>query len=246
MAEPSLHDWFSTPLGAYVLERERRWLDRVVPDIFGYHAVQIGLGGIDLLRESRIAHCVQVDVNGLAGVQATPHELPFDSQSVDLCVLPHVLEFCGDPQEMPHAILREVDRIVRPEGRIIIIGFNPWSLFGMKRAWSSKEPPWSGQFVSLVRMKDWLQLLGFETTAGELACFIPPCRTPAWQQRWGFMENMGERWWRVGGAVYLLDSVKRVQGMRLLAPAWSDQRVKERKLASVAKRTSGAPLRLVK
>lgn len=249
MNEPSLQDWFETPLGQYVLAREQAWLDKTVPNLFGYHALQIGLPGIDLLRESRIIHRVTVDPAQGAGVLSERHELPFDSQSFDLCVLPHALEFCGDPQEMPHAILREVDRVMRPEGRILILGFNPWSLFGIRRLWSSEELPWSGHFVSLVRMKDWLQLLGFETAGGAMQCFIPPCRTQVWQRRWSFMESMGERWWRVGGAVYLLDSVKRVQGMRLIAPAWSDQRVRERKLASVAKREPASlrtSLRIIK
>ena len=232
----SLHDWFHSPLGDYLLARERAWLDQVVPDIFGFHAVQLGLPQFDLLRESRIAHRVTVNPDGNAdagvGVVAQWYELPFDAQSVDLCVLPHVLEFT----ENPHEVLREIDRVMRPEGRILILGFNPWSLFGTRRLLSSKGFPWQGQFVSLVRMKDWLQLLGFEPSAGRLACYIPPCESPVWQKRWRFMEAAGDRWWGVGGGVYMLEAIKRVQGMRLIEPAWSDLKVKERKFAAVAKR----------
>jgi SAM-dependent methyltransferase len=241
MVPSSLHEWFQQPLGAYVLEREQQWLDRVVPDIFGYHAIQLGVPAIDLLRESRIVHRVTIDPSGAAGTRAQFHELPFETQSIDLAVLPHVLEF----HDKPHEILREVDRVMRPEGRILIVGFNPWSLFGIKKLWASKGYPWQGQFVSLIRMKDWLQLLGFEPSAGKLACYIPPCETPLWQQRWRFLENAGDRWWGVSGGIYMLEAIKRVQGMRLIAPAWSDQKVRERKLAAVAKR-DGAPLRLVK
>ncbi|MEI6738667.1 MAG: methyltransferase domain-containing protein, partial [Pseudomonadota bacterium] len=180
----SLAEWLATPLGAYTLAREREWLDTVAPDIFGYHAVQLGLPDFDLLRESRMAHRMivapkftrgekdTVVTTGSTGtkVAAQFHELPFDAQSVDLCLMPHTLEFSDNP----HEILREVDRIMRPEGRILIVGFNPWSLFGVRRLWSSKASPWNGQFVSLVRMKDWLQLLGFEPTNGQLTCYIPP------------------------------------------------------------------------
>lgn len=236
MTSSSLHDWFNTALGEYVLERERAWLDQVVPDIFGYHAIQLGAPDLDLLRESRIVHRLIVapdDVNGNPpDVKAQFHELPFEAQSIDLCVLPHILEFT----QQPHEILREIDRVMRPEGRILIIGFNPWSLFGVKKLWASKGYPWRGQFVSLVRMKDWLQLLGFEPSAGRLACYIPPCESPVWQKRWRFMESAGDRWWGVGGGVYMLEAIKRVQGMRLIAPAWTDQRVKERKYAAAAKR----------
>jgi len=249
MVHTSLHDWFQSPLGGYLLARERAWLDQVVPDIFGYHAIQLGLPQIDLLRESRISHRVSVDAATGADVRAQWHELPFDTQSVDLCVLPHVLEFSNNP----HEILREIDRVMRPEGRILIAGFNPWSLFGTRRLWKSEGYPWQGQFVSLVRMKDWLQLLGFEPSAGKLACYIPPCESAVWQRRWGFMERMGDRWWGVGGGVYMLEAIKRVQGMRVITPAWSDQKVRDRKFATAAKRSdladaarSTTHLRLIK
>ncbi len=232
MTALSLQDWFDTPLGQYLLERERAWLDNVVPDIFGYHAIQLGLPQFELLCESRIAHRVIASSQhtGTPNVLAQFHELPFDAQSIDLCVLPHVLEFADNP----HEILREVDRVMRPEGRILIIGFNPWSLFGMRRVFGSQGYPWQGQFVSLVRMKDWLQLLGFEPSSGKLACYIPPCESPQWQARWKFLEQTGDRWWGVSGGVYMLEAIKRVQGMRLIAPAWSDQKAQERKFATVA------------
>ena len=98
-----------------------------------------------------------------------------------------------------------------------------------------RSVPWQGQFVSLVRMKDWLQLLGFEPSAGRLACYIPPTDSAVWHQRWSFLESAGDRWWGVGGGVYMLEAIKRVQGMRLIAPAWTDQRIKERKFAAVAR-----------
>jgi SAM-dependent methyltransferase len=232
----SLAQWLDTPLGAYTLAREREWLDQVTPDIFGYHAVQLGFAEYDLLRESRMTNrmIVSPTAHPAADVAAQFHELPFDAQSVDLCLLPHTLEFT----EKPHEILREVDRVMRPDGRILIIGFNPWSLYGAKRLWASRITPWNGQFVSLVRMKDWLALLSFEPTKGQLACYIPPVESATWQSRWDFMEATGERWWGVAGGVYMLEAIKRVKGMRLIAPAWSDLAKKERKFAAAANRTS--------
>jgi SAM-dependent methyltransferase len=236
MKYESLHDWFSSPLGSYLREREHAWLDQVTPDIFGYHAIQLGLPQFDLLRESRIVHRVTVAPEAVGEakpqVLAQFHELPFDAQSIDLCVLPHVLEFT----ERPHEILREIDRVMRPEGRILIVGFNPWSLFGVRKLWSSQGYPWQGQFVSLVRMKDWLQLLGFEPSSGKLTCYIPPCDTTVWQQRWQFLERTGDRWWGVTGGVYMLEAVKRVQGMRIITPAWNEQKAKERKFAAAINR----------
>ena len=234
MMYESLHDWFQSPLGAYLLAQECAWLDQVTPDIFGYHAIQLGLPEFDLLRESRIVHRVTVSPESarqLNHVQAQFHELPFDAQSIDLCVMPHVLEF----SEIPHEVLREIDRVLRPEGRVLVLGFNPWSLFGTKKLWTSKGYPWQGQFVSLVRIKDWLQLLGLEPASGRLACYIPPCETEKWQRRFRFMEPSGDRWWGVAGGVYMLEAIKRVQGMRLIAPVWNDKKIRERKFATVAR-----------
>ena len=97
------------------------------------------------------------------------------------------------------------------------------------------------------------QLLGFEPSTGKLACYIPPCDSAVWQRRWGFMERMGDRWWGVGGGVYMLEAIKRVQGMRLITPAWSDHKLRERKFAAAAKRAdlvdaarTSSHLRLVK
>jgi len=235
----SLADWLKTALGAYTLARERAWLDTVTPDIFGYHAVQLGLPDHDLLRESRMVNrmIVSHEVSTNNTVLAEFHALPFEAQSIDLCVLPHTLEF----SEMPHEILREVDRIMRPDGRILIIGFNPWSLYGAKRLFNVNDAfdaPWNGQFVSLVRMKDWLELLSFEPSKGRLACYIPPLSGVKWHQRFGVMERIGERWWGVAGGVYMLEAIKRVKGMRLIKPAWSDTVKRERKFGAVANRSS--------
>ena len=235
MIHASLHDWFQSPLGQYLLQSERGWLDQVVPDIFGYHAIQIGMPQVDLLRESRIAHRMTVDPVAQADVKAQWHELPFETQSVDLCVIPHVLEF----SENPHEILREIDRVMRPEGRILILGFNPWSLFGTRRLWKSTGYPWNGHFVSLIRLKDWLQLLGFEPSTGKLACYIPPCDSAVWQRRWGFMERMGDRWWGVGGGVYMLEAIKRVQGMRLITPHWRGRKATSKRFSPIAQRDGG-------
>lgn len=239
----SLHDWLSTPLGAYVLDREQAWLDQTTPDIFGYHALQLGLPQVDLLRESRIVNRMSVDpqvpvVPGQSRTNLTARfaELPLATQSVDLAVLPHVLEFAADP----HDILREIDRVMIPEGRLIIIGFNPWSLFGARRVLGrADDAPWNGRFVSLIRIKDWLSLLGFDVADGHLACYAPPMKSEKWLKRWRFLDRTGGRWWGVAGGVYMLQAVKRVRGMRIITPAWSQQKV-ERKFAAAAKRQEAA------
>ena len=250
MATQALHEWFATPLGQYLLEKERAYLDDVTPDVFGFHAVQLGLPEVDLLRENRITHRMRVAQWGTPDLWARFHELPFETQSIDLMMLPHVLEFVDEP----HAVLREVDRVMRPEGRLIIAGFNPWSLWGLRSAlgFSRRTFPWDGHFVSLPRVKDWLALLGFEPSAGRLVGYAPPFDNGKWRRRFAFMEPAGDRWWAVGGAVYLLQAIKRVRGMRLITPKWQEADAREKALAVATKREGHGPakpaarLRIVK
>jgi len=248
MATNTLQDWFQTPLGQYLLEKERAYLDDVTPDIFGFHALQLGMPGVDLLRESRIAHKMRVAHAGEPDLYARCHELPIATQSVDLVVLPHVMEFADEP----HAILREVDRVMMPEGRLVIVGFNPWSLWGLRSSlgYSKGEFPWNGRFLSLLRVKDWLALLGFDVSAGRLIGYAPPFDSDKLRRRFAFMEPAGDRWWAVGGAVYMLQAIKRVRGMRLITPTWQEKAAREKAFIAAAKREGhskpAAHLRVVK
>ena len=250
MPTNALQDWFETPLGQYLLEKERAYLDEVTPDIFGFHAIQLGMPEADLLRENRITHKMRVASSGTPDLRARCHELPIATHSVDLVVLPHVLEFADEP----HAVLREVDRIMMPEGRLLIVGFNPWSLWGLRSSLgpSRDEHPWNGRFLSLLRVKDWLALLGFDVSAGRLIAYAPPFDNPKVRRRFAFMEPAGDRWWAVGGAVYMLQAIKRVRGMRLITPAWQEKTAREKAFIAAAKREGhaatkpAAHLRIVK
>ncbi|MBX3754189.1 MAG: methyltransferase domain-containing protein [Ralstonia sp.] len=162
--------------------------------------------------------------------QATPRvicrydELPFASQSIDLVALPHVLEFTDDP----HEVLREVARVLMPEGRLVITGFNPLSLWGMRqgmrRLGTESFLPAQSQMIAFTRLKDWLKLLGFDIVRGRFGCYCPPNRSDKWLQRTAFMEKAGDRWWPIFGAVYMLQAVKRVRTMRLVGPAWKTRK----------------------
>jgi len=223
--------WFATPLGRHLLAREQTYFDTTLADIFGYHALQIGLPETPLLRASRIAtHCT-VDLEEPAQVLADPHWLPFRENSFDLVVLPHALEFTDEP----HQLLREVYRVIRPEGQLVVSGFNPFSLFGAKRYFGREQTmPWTGNFISLYRVKDWLALLGFEVSGGRLDAYVPPVALEKWLRRFEFFERAGDRWWPIAGGVYYLRATKRVAGMRVITPAWT-RRVRKKALASVAR-----------
>ncbi|MBA2412489.1 MAG: methyltransferase domain-containing protein [Pseudomonadota bacterium] len=238
-----LSEFLRSPAGQYVLDWEQLQLDSAVVDIFGYHALQLGLPDVDALRENRmpLRFCA---ANRVPAAVGTGHpkvtvinryeELPFATHSIDLVVMPHILEFTLDP----HQVLREVERVLVPEGHVVITGFNPASLWGVRqylsRLGASPYLPREGRFLALPRIKDWLKLLSFDVERGRFGCYAPSVRQEKWLARWQFMEKAGDRWWPFLGAIYLLTAVKRVRGMRLIGAVWKGKEEPARRLAPVA------------
>ncbi|EIJ43596.1 methylase involved in ubiquinone/menaquinone biosynthesis [Beggiatoa alba B18LD] len=226
-----LNRWFETAVGQRLLNIEANTLSKVLPYLFGYHLVQIGgMGQGRLLESSRIRHrCIisrYADVlqTSYSKVSSTIESLPFASDSIDVVVLPHLLEF----EDNPHTILREVERILIPEGHIIIIGFNPLSLWGVWR-WSfaqRKAAPWCGRFIGLLRIKDWLALLGFELVEQQTLFYAPPFYHERLMTRSPIFENMGKRLAGRFGAVYIVVAKKRVATLTPLRKpvTWSKRR----------------------
>ncbi len=225
--------WLATPLGRYMLDCEMKYVDETVADVFGYNALQLGLPEHDFLRASRIPFKCRVATAGPVGLRARFRELPIASHSIDLLLLPHVLEFSVNP----HQILREVQRVLMPEGHAVIACFNPRSLWGLRRVFNRAVGvyPWDGRFITLPRLKDWLALLELEITAGRMGCYVPPFAQDKWLQRFRFMEAAGDRWWPIAGGVYFLHVVKRVCGMRVITPKWREEAARRPDLSVVPK-----------
>jgi SAM-dependent methyltransferase len=145
-------------------------------------------------------------------------DLPFEAQSVDLIVMPHTLEFTRDP----HRLLREAERVLMPEGQLIILGFNSLSLWGARQSVGkvTGRPfvPATHDLIAFTRLKDWIKLLGFDLERGRFGCYRPPLMSDQWLARYGFMEAAGDRWWPIFGATYMVKAIKRVRGMRLIGP----------------------------
>ena len=223
-------EWLATPPGRYLLQWEGRQLACAVGNVFGYYAVQLGMPALDALADNRMPHRIRV-LQGTRPVAegewqpdlrvADYGELPFASQSVDLVVMPHRLEDCTDP----HQLLREVDRVLRPEGRLVVLGINPWSLWGLRQAlpgWlGGGFLPHAGALIGAPHVRDWIRLLSFEPDDTVYGGYAWPFLRQEWLARsQRFLERAGDRWWPVCGAVYLVCAVKRVRGMRLVGPAW--------------------------
>jgi SAM-dependent methyltransferase len=227
-----MQQWFETPPGRYLLDWERSEFDRAVGDIFGYHALQLGLPELDALAANRMPHkwlalseprAVEASVKPALVTDFAA--LPFEENSIDLVVLPHSLELNLDP----HTTLREVERVLVPEGKVVVCCLNPASLWGLRqrRAHVYRRLgigelflPDAGDFIGYRRLRDWLRLLGFEVEASSFGCWRPAFASEKWLQRFAWMDPVGAHSWPIFGAVYFIVAVKRVRGAKLIGAAW--------------------------
>ncbi len=167
--------WLETGTGAALLCAESCQVAAVFENIFGDQFLQIGAWGTpDLFRRSaRTQRYAVVAADRGPGVDfvSMPEDLAVASDSIDAVFLPHVLETTEDP----HAVLREVDRILRPDGHVVIAGFNSWGWWGLRHYLSRGRFPAGGQrMVSEYRVRDWLNLLDYNVQPGRFHYMAAP------------------------------------------------------------------------
>jgi SAM-dependent methyltransferase len=232
-AEPidrqALHAWFSRVPGREIAMAQIAQLDRVLPNLFGYHLLQVGrLADLDLLSKSRILNRNVVEIDGYGAGQPYPvvrgsvTALPVESDSVDVVVLPHILEF----EAQPHEALRESARVVVPDGHLLICGFNPWSMLGCWRYLKRHQQaaPWRGRFLALTRLRDWLALLGFDVLSQNACFFKPPFSNERVLKRLDFLDRVGRRMPAYFSGAYLLLARKRVTTLTPIRSRWRPRR----------------------
>ncbi len=253
-----MHRWLRSPLGQYLLSWEQACVNDAVGNAFGYHALQVGMPQLSSLQNNRMPFRWQAAgwPEGAADASATHvlceyDALPFANNSLDLVVLPHTLELSADP----HLTLSEVERVLLAQGRLIILGFNPSSLWGWRARMPigrdvSGEASTTGDLAVLMRqalayrrVRDWLRLLSLEVEDARFGCWRPATRHPHWLERMAWMDRVGERWWPVLGAVYFISAVKRVRGMRLVGVSRHRARAPSPSTSAVAQRHHRQPHR---
>ncbi|MFV2060987.1 MAG: class I SAM-dependent methyltransferase [Gammaproteobacteria bacterium] len=231
----TLLKWYKTTLGASFEQEEKASLDRNLKNLFGYYLLQIEKpGNLDWHDKSRISHCFIMEQNtpsdssitengNLKSVIGSALELPIQSTSVDVLVLPHQLEFSTEP----HEVLREAERILIPEGHVILLSFNPfsvWTLFRWLLMWKH-DTPWRGRFFSKTRVKDWLALLGFDIVQCESYFYRPPSQHENFMAKIKFLERIGKRFWPSLGGGYIIVAKKRVITLTQIRPRWKTRKI---------------------
>lgn len=224
-----LAGWYSEILGRALAHAEQELLNSILPDLFGYHLLQIGNHkSLHWLKSSRIRHHVGVAPDGISlhdgtWVRGWYDSLPFRSDSLDVVILPHTLEFCVDPQK----VLEEASRVLLSEGHILIFGFNPYSSWGVRRIFRSHDGsvPWSGHFLSSSRVEQWLADFGCTVVKRESVFFRPPTTHSFWLDKLSFLEKIMPHLSSSAGAVYLLQAKKQTMTLAPIKPRWSLHRV---------------------
>jgi len=222
-------NWYQTLSGQASLDK----LDDVCADIlsetFGYYAIEAGVlsGTHDLLKYSRIAagfSLVSKDVKNNNELKANSsvissiEQLPIASDNIDLVVASHVLELSKDP----HQVLREIDRVLVPEGHCILIGFNPFALSRIKHLMGSvlNRNKDSYQMRSVARVRDWFSLLGFEVLDVHYMGARPRVKNKKIFESMNWLENLGQYAEPVLGNMYVLHVKKQVVAMRPYKKVW--------------------------
>ena len=230
-ARRGLFDWFDTPLGHALMASEQEVVRQALSGLFGYHLLQLGSVGGMSLEASRIPHRMVMlepgdklapEIEGVEHLHGDGERLPVASDSIDALLLPHRLEYAPEP----HQLLREVERVLIPEGHLLITGFNPLSAFGLRRllqGWRD-DVPWSGHFYTPMRIRDWLSLLGFDTVRLQHYFYRPPLQHQPMLQRLERTEEWGGRFCSPLGAGYMLLAKKRVATITPIRPRWRNAR----------------------
>jgi SAM-dependent methyltransferase len=223
-----LREWCKQPLGQQLAVAEQEALCEVLSDVFGYHLVILDpCCHPDAMGASRIMHRVVQSRTGYGlkqspGLVASSEALPLLSDSIDAFVLPHVLELARDP----HQVLREIDRCLVPEGHLILLGFNPYGWWGLRKlvlGWRGKAP-WALRFVGMPRLTDWLSLLGFDTIQARYLFPHPPWHYGAASSKGKLLCRLHRDRWPLLAASYLMVARKRMATLTPIKPRWRPQR----------------------
>ncbi|MGQ9425184.1 MULTISPECIES: class I SAM-dependent methyltransferase [unclassified Gilvimarinus] len=224
-----LEQWWEGPVGKAVLAEEQPLIDRSLRDIYGFHLMQLAVSRkLDLTGASTINHRFALSpARGLGAGQAAAlytgqadlERIPLGSETIDLAILHHVLDF----SQHPHQLLRETARVVIPRGYVLIVGFNPFSWFGLFRQFGrvfSNKPQWRHHALRLGRVVDWLRLLDFEPVSIHHGFYRWPIAHPKLMERTLWIERLARATQLPVGGFYFILARKDVVGMIPIKPTW--------------------------
>ena len=217
-------EWLQTPLGQALLAQESRLIEEALDGRFGVECLQLGVWGEprSFIRFARTQHsaCIanppNVSTGELPSAYGRMHRLPVATDSIDVAILPHTLDF----SDRQHEVLREVHRVLRSDGHLIVLGFKPGGLWGLRRLIPGAGiPPRTRNLISDRRLSDWLKLLDLSIHRSTRYFFKWPV-TGTEVSAGGTWEQRGRRWWPELGACYMLTAQKRQYPLTPVKQPW--------------------------
>ena len=214
------NSWQALPNGKVIKEAIEHELSFWWPKFFGYHLLKLGALSNEIeIPDCTINHRVSIGAKDTcANVIGDIDDLPMQEHSVDVCLLSHALEFSLDP----HHVIREANRVLIPNGYLVITGFNPLSLVGFNRLlpYRKHKTPWNERFFSPMRIKDWLHLMGFEILADQRclhSSLVGKVSSESLQSTWNVF---AKSYLPALGSVYVIVAKKRVLPLTPIKPKW--------------------------
>lgn len=225
--------WIKSPYAKHYFQNQTRHLQSALMQFSGPSVLQIGkvlspeiesqldfplpiltrAVSYEIIKKDRLESNVAHDEN-LNVMQSDAAFLPLADESISSLIMPHVLE----THTLPHQVLREAHRVLKPEGCLVLTSFNPRSFVSLQR-FLSPDSAYKGQYYSAKRVKDWLQLLGFEVTGGAMYQYAPLTNSPRLRKLTAFLELAGNRWFPMFGGAYMIVAKKRDLGGTLVGNA---------------------------
>jgi SAM-dependent methyltransferase len=222
----AFRSWLEKPLGRRFVESESHKINSMLPTLFGYQAVILGeskfaacLEQSPIKKRSLINPFVDSKQSTLSSICCRQDKIAVLSESIDLVYIAHCLEFTSNP----HEVLREAYRILRPDGHLVVSLFNPLSSWGLWRLFAkySGHSPWVANFMSLVKLKDWLALLGFDIMRVNHFGYYLPINKANYTSELSAVERYGQKLEFPCGAAYVVEASKRVIPLCPIRPIWS-------------------------
>jgi len=228
----SLKNWYQSLLGQCLLEQIKKQLAPILSTSFGYYAIQLGCESStdDILSGCRVKHLFHLGQgHSELDVISDCSALPIGNDSTDLIILMHALSTANDH----HALLREINRVLIPDGKLIIIDFNPISLWGLRHLAQSwlEDAPWAGHYYTARRLKDWASLLGFELKQHSRCGYLLPINIQKVIKHSRIPSKIFKKWFNFSAAINILVFEKNTIPITPVRKHWVKQQILTPKVA---------------
>jgi len=218
--------WLGQFLGETLIKTEQHFLATRFAERYGKYSLLLGvphqhsmLDPLTINKHVVLSPLINKNTK-ITYIEGSYKELAIASGSVDFVVIPHTLDFVDNPVQL----LNEACRVVKPEGDIVIFGFNPYSLWGLTKWWHGhKTIPWSGNFIPPAKIKNWLMLADFELVRQDMLMFRPPLQRRSLMQKLAFLEWLGAKSHAFFGGVYVINAKAKVTPLTPIRLHWKQQ-----------------------